>query len=531
MDCSTARRRPPARDASLVVTAGTADRPVADECLLTLTAHGFAPDRLDDVGVAGLHRLLAHVDTITAADAVVVLAGMEGALASVVGGLTGAPVVAVPTSVGYGASLEGVTALLAMHASCAAGVTVVGIDNGYGAACAIAPDADVTTAYVNCSAGVAGDMLLGAFVDAGADPDEIAATVAGLGLDGYAIAFEQVQRGGIAATFANVVTEVHGHEHRTVSAIAALLDAADLPERVRADAHRVFAVLADAEGAVHGIDPGDVELHEVGSLDAIVDVVGTVAALQSLGVEHIVSSPIAVGHGVVRASHGDLPNPPPAVARLLATRAVPIVGVETTMELSTPTGVALLVALADRFGTAPAMGVDNVGYGAGTADPPGRPNVVQVLVGTATVASATPRPGRAAMQLEVNVDDVTGEVLAHTITAAIAAGAHDAWATPIVMKKGRPAHTVAALVDPAAADAVAAVLLSETGSLGIRAVAVERWPQQRHETVVDVDGHPIRVKVASGRAKPEHDDAAKAAAALGRPLRDVLRRAETLALG
>jgi NCAIR mutase (PurE)-related protein len=122
----------------LVVAAGTADRSVADECLLTLTAHGFAPTRLDDVGVAGLHRLLAHLDTVTAADAVVVVAGMEGALASVVGGLTGAPVVAVPTSVGYGASLDGVTALLAMHASCAAGVTVVGIDNGYGAACAVA---------------------------------------------------------------------------------------------------------------------------------------------------------------------------------------------------------------------------------------------------------------------------------------------------------------------------------------------------------------------------------------------------------
>src|SRR6185436_576644 len=133
--------RPPATDRDgrvLVIAAGTADRPVADECLVTLRAHGFAPDRLDDVGVAGLHRLLAHLDAVTGADAVVVLAGMEGALASVVGGLTGAPVVAVPTSVGYGASLEGITALLAMHASCAAGVTVVGIDNGYGAACAVA---------------------------------------------------------------------------------------------------------------------------------------------------------------------------------------------------------------------------------------------------------------------------------------------------------------------------------------------------------------------------------------------------------
>jgi uncharacterized protein (TIGR00299 family) protein len=389
----------------------------------------------------------------------------------------------------------------------------------------------MTTAYVNCSAGVAGDMLLGALVDAGADPDEIAATVAGLGVDGYALTFEPVQRGGIAATFANVVTDDHGHEHRPVSAIEKLLDAADLPDRVRVDARRVFGVLAESEGAVHGIDPADVELHEVGALDAIVDVVGTVAALHALGVERIVSSPVATGHGVVRASHGDLPNPPPAVARLLAGRAVPVVGVETTMELSTPTGVALLVALADRFGALPAMSVERVGYGAGLADPAGRPNVVQVLLGTEAPASTTPRPGRAAVQLEVNVDDVTGEVLAHTITAAIAAGAHDAWATPIVMKKGRPAHTVAALVDPAGADQVAAVLLAETGSLGIRAVAVERWPQQRRETVIDVDGHPIRVKVAAGRAKPEHDDAVAAAAALGRPLRDVLREAERRALG
>ena len=388
----------------------------------------------------------------------------------------------------------------------------------------------MTTAYVNCSAGVAGDMLLGALVDAGADRDEIGATIAGLGVDGYAIAFERVQRGGIAATFANVITDDHGHEHRPVSAIEKLLDAADLPERVRADALRVFAVLAEAEGAVHGIDRGDVELHEVGALDAIVDVVGAVAALHNLGVERIVSSPIATGHGVVRAAHGDLPNPPPAVARLLASRSVPVLGVETTMELSTPTGVAVLVALADGFGTLPAMSVERVGYGAGTADPAGRPNVVQVLLGTETQASPTPRPGRAAVQLEVNVDDVTGEVLAHTISAAIGAGAHDAWATPIVMKKGRPAHTVAALVDPADADRIAAVLLAETGSLGIRSVAVERWPQQRHETVVDVDGHPIRVKVAAGRAKPEHDDAVAAATALGRPLRDVLRQAEILAL-
>ena len=208
---------------------------------------------------------------------------------------------------------------------------------------------------------------------------------------------------------------------------------------------------------------------------------------------------------------------------------MPVVGVDTSMELSTPTGVAILTALADSFGALPAMTVEAAGYGAGHADPPGRPNVVQVLVGTPAAASATPRPGRSAVALEVNVDDVTGEVLAHTVAALLAAGAHDAWATPIVMKKGRPAHTVAALADPADAERLAALMLAETGSLGLRATTVERWPQRRADTTIELDGQLIRVKVADGRAKPEHDDAVAAARALGRPLRDVLREAETRA--
>ena len=230
----------------------------------------------------------------------------------------------------------------------------------------------MTTAYVNCSAGVAGDMLLGALVDAGADREAVASALSGLGVDGYALSFERVQRGGIAATWANVVTDQHGsHPHRPVRAVLDLLAAGDLDDAVRSSAERVFIALAEAEGAVHGIDPADVELHEVGALDAIVDVVGVAAALESLGIERIVASPIAVGHGAVSAAHGLLPNPPPAVARLLASRHVPVVGVETGMELSTPTGVAVLVALAERFGALPSMSVHAVGYGAGTADTPG----------------------------------------------------------------------------------------------------------------------------------------------------------------
>jgi pyridinium-3,5-bisthiocarboxylic acid mononucleotide nickel chelatase len=385
-------------------------------------------------------------------------------------------------------------------------------------------------AYFNCAAGVAGDMLLGALIDAGADASVVEATVAGLGVAGWTLSFERTQRGGITATHAVVETEGEGHPHRPVSEIRGLLDDADLTARVRDRAWRVFDTLAAVEAAIHGVPADEVVFHEVGAIDAIVDVLGVCAALDALGVDRVVSSAVAVGHGTVRTSHGDLPNPPPAVARLFATRDVPIVGVDTTMEISTPTGVALLVALADSFGALPAVAVESVGWGAGTADPAGRPNVVQVLIGTPAAAATAPRPGRTAVVLEVNVDDVTGEVLAHTVAALLAAGAHDAWAAPIVMKKGRPAHTAAALVDPADVDRLATVLLAETGSLGLRATSVERWPQRRAEATIDVGGHPVRVKVADGRAKPEHDDAVAAARALGRPLRDVLREAETRAL-
>jgi len=384
-------------------------------------------------------------------------------------------------------------------------------------------------------------MLLGSLVDAGADRQEIAeaiaAAIASVGIDGYALTFERVQRGGIAATWANVVTHESrrrphgdgGHVHRRVSEILALLAAADLPDGVRTKAERVFTTLAAAEGAVHGVNPDDVELHEVGAVDAIVDVVGIAAGLEHLGIDRLVASPIAMGHGSVQSAHGRLPSPPPAVARMVAERQIPVVGIDTTMELATPTGVAALATLADGFGPLPSMTVDAVGYGAGSADPPGRPNVVQLLVGEPAGLSATSRPGRTAIELAANVDDVTGEVLAHTVAALLATGAHDAWISPIVMKKGRPGHTIHALADPADLDRLATVLLAETGSLGLRATTVERWPQQRTEVTVDVDGHPVRVKVAAGRVKAEHDDATAAARILGRPLRTVLRQAESRA--
>jgi pyridinium-3,5-bisthiocarboxylic acid mononucleotide nickel chelatase len=384
---------------------------------------------------------------------------------------------------------------------------------------------------VQCSAGIAGDMLLGALVDAGADQQVVTEALGGLGVEGYTLTFERVQRCGVAATRAIVVVDERDvHAHRLASQLRKLLDAAELPERTRSRAHAVFTALAAAEATVHGVDPDDVEFHEVGAVDAIVDVVGIAAALEALAIDELVAGPVATGRGTITAAHGSLPNPPPAVARLLASRNMPVVGVDTELELATPTGVAVLAALATSFGALPAMTVTSVGYGAGRADTPGRPNVVQVIVGEApSTAAVAPRPGRTASQLDVNVDDVTGEVIAHTIAALVAAGAFDAWATPIVMKKGRPAHVVSALCDPALVEPVAAVLVAETGSLGLRATTVERWPQRRREAFVEIGGHRIGVKLGEGRAKVEHDDAAAAALALGRPLRQVLGEAERLA--
>lgn len=399
--------------------------------------------------------------------------------------------------------------------------------------------------WFNCQAGVAGDMTMASLVDAGADPDVIAQTIAGLGMGGYALLFERVQRCGVRSTWANVVIDHDDHDHdephggpaphvphRPVREILALLDGAELPDRVRRRSRTVFERLAEVEGAIHGIAPADVELHEVGSLDSIIDVVGVCAALESLAIEEVRCSPIAVGHGSVRSAHGVIPNPAPATTALLAEASVPTTGLDTTMEVSTPTGVALMTTLATAFGPMPSMVAEAVGYGAGTADTPDRANVVQAVVGTseAAVAGSTGgSDGTPVALLEANVDDVTGEVLAHSVAQLLAAGAHDAWISPIVMKKGRPAHTVSALCDPSTVGTLRDVLVRETGTLGVRLTTLVRWPQRRSEITVDVGGHAVRVKLAEHRIKPEFDDAAAAASALAIPVRHVLDRAAALA--
>lgn len=398
--------------------------------------------------------------------------------------------------------------------------------------------ASTTTAWFHCGAGTAGDMTLAALVDAGADPLSVQTILAGLDLDGYALTFERTQRSGITATRALVAVHQHDHqhnqkprhiEHRTWLDIDRLLSKSDLPPRVKERARHVFSLLARVEADIHGVSPDDVEFHEVGSIDAIVDVVGVCAALEVLGVDSITCGPIAVGCGEISSAHGILPNPAPAVTALGALRRVPLVGLDDRRELATPTGVALMVGLADSFGPLPPMAVQAVGYGAGAADISGRANVVKVVLGAPKGGTPIPDGAERVRLFEANVDDVTGEVIAHTIAALLAAGAHDAWATPIVMKKGRPAYTVHALCDPTIAESIAAVLIAETGTLGLRGTTLDRWPQERRDVVVDVDGHDIRVKISNGRAKVEHDDALRAAQELHLPLREVLSRAERAA--
>lgn len=376
-------------------------------------------------------------------------------------------------------------------------------------------------AWFHPFAGISGDMALGALLDTGADLATVRSTIAGLGIDGWRIEPERVDRAGISATYAGVRTDDDAH-HRPWRVIDDLLAGADLPLRIEQRARAVFARLAEVEGALHGVDPADVHFHEVGSLDAVVDVVGVATALETLGIDTVTSGPVAIGHGTVRAAHGVLPNPAPAVPRLLV--GAPVRGVDAAHELTTPTGAALLAGICAGFGPIPAMTITASGYGAGRRDTPGAPNVTQVVLGV----TADVTPDEQLVVLEANVDDATGEVLGHLVDQLMAAGARDAWLTPIVMKKGRPAHTISALVDPAHLATLRDLLARESGSIGVRAGAVQRWAAPRHGETVDLDGHHIAIKVTAHRAKAEFADAVAAAAALDRPVREVIAEAEAL---
>jgi pyridinium-3,5-bisthiocarboxylic acid mononucleotide nickel chelatase len=376
-------------------------------------------------------------------------------------------------------------------------------------------------AWFHCFAGIAGDMALGSLMDAGAELSEVMGLLRRLPLRGWNLRLEPVLRGGISATRAvveardDVVVRTHRH-------IIGLVEEARLPPRVARRSLDTFGALADVEGRLHRRSPQNVHFHEVGSQDTLIDVVGTAASLEVLGVGEISASSVATGTGTVRTSHGLLPNPSPAVVRLL--QGIPTFGRQTSVELTTPTGAAILAAMASSFGPLPPMRISATGFGAGSKEIEGLPNCTQVVIGESIEENTT--DGQPVFVLETNLDDATGEVLAHALQAVLRAGAHDAWITPVVMKKGRPGHVMSALVDTALVETVRGVMQIETGTLGVRGTQMQRWPATRSMGAVEVEGLPVRVKVSPGRVKAEQSDAARVATRTGLPLREVLTRAE-----
>ena len=367
--------------------------------------------------------------------------------------------------------------------------------------------------WVDASAGIAGDMLLGALLDAGASLDAVRSAVGAVVPGEVAVRTSTVTRAGLRALKVDVESIGESHPHRSWARIRTLLASADLPTAVREPALAVFARLADAEGRVHGIPPDDVAFHEVGSWDAIADIVGVCAALADLGVGRVTASPVAVGSGRVHAAHGDLPVPPPAVLELARGWQV-LAGGEG--ELATPTGMALLRALADDCGAAPRRSrSQRSGSGRARATPQGGANVVRVVLG-APVGDA---PTTSDMWvLETNVDDLDPRLWPTVLSALLAAGAADAWLVPILMKKGRPAHTLCVLAADAERAALRDAIFALTPTLGMRETPVSRVGLARGWRTVALTGGEVRVKVGlrAGRiaaATAEFEDAAALARA------------------
>jgi hypothetical protein len=351
---------------------------------------------------------------------------------------------------------------------------------------------------------------------------ELETILRGLPLDGWSLDAEQVVRSGVGATSVRVHSSENGVV-RTWGNVRSLLAEASLPEPLRARAIGAFSRLAEAEARIHRVSLDRVHFHEVGAVDAILDVVAVCAGMHLLGVERATCGPVAMGTGMTKAAHGFVPIPAPAVVELL--RGAPTIATDIPHELCTPTGAALLAEWVGDWGPQPEMIVERVGYGAGSRDLD-RPNVIRLLVGE---VARTMGSGQA-LVLETTIDDLPGDLLPPVLDALRAAGATDAWARPVLMKKGRPGQEITCVSDPWHGDTLRAVLFRETTTLGVRGYLVERWHLQREWVTVDVAGSPVRLKI--GRlggevvnVAPEYEDCAAAAAATGLALKEVFARA------
>jgi len=383
-------------------------------------------------------------------------------------------------------------------------------------------------AILDPSHGISGDMTLGALVDVGLDVDWLRALPGALGLAGVSVRVADVKRGEIACKKVDfdIPPQPHG---RHFAHIASIVDGSSAPDAVKRAAMEAFTQLTDVEAAIHGTTREKVHLHEVGAVDAILDVVGTVWGLHLLGVDAVFNTPVTLGDGFVDAAHGRMAVPAPATLRLLEGIAVRP-GPEGAGELTTPTG-AVLVRVLSRGAPPSAFTPRKSGYGAGTRDPAGRANALRIILADSADGMA---PAEPMALLACDIDDMGGEFVAGAAEALRTAGAADVTLVQTVMKKGRPGVRLEVLCALADADRLESVLLSESSSIGVRRTIVSRRALARRELVVVVDGQSIRVKEVtlpdgSTRLKPEWDDVQSAARALGRPAPDVAERARRAA--
>jgi hypothetical protein len=386
------------------------------------------------------------------------------------------------------------------------------------------------TLYFDCFAGISGDMTLGALVAAGADPLALKERLALLDLEGFEVEFERVDRSGISATRAVVRLTKEEKHHRHLSDIERIIGGSRLNDAVKGRALKIFGRLAEAEARVHNVPVSKIHFHEVGAVDAIVDVVGACVCFELLGVERFASSALHVGSGTVEMAHGRFPVPPPAVAELL--RGAPVYSTDIKGELVTPTGAAIVATVCESFGPMPLMRVESTGYGAGTREYQNFPNVLRVLVGDSEAASggAGGAGGAGAdeelLMVETNVDDVSPQVLGYLLERALACGALDCFFTGVQMKKNRPGVLISILCRPSEREALTGLLFEETPTLGVRTYAVSRRALEREAVTVETEFGRISVKVArrGGRvlgATPEFEECREAALAHGVPLRVV----------
>ena len=380
-------------------------------------------------------------------------------------------------------------------------------------------------AYLDCPSGISGDMTLGALVDAGVPLDRLNEAIASLGLPGVKLLAQEVKKHGFRATQITVEHEPE-HKHRHLHQIESMIDGSRLAPGQKETARRIFRRLAEVEAKVHGVTIQQVHFHEVGAIDSIADIVGAAVGWDLLRVERLVVSPIPTGSGRITIAHGECSIPAPATAELL--RGIPLAASDVQAELTTPTGAAIVAALAQGFGPLPAMTVETIGYGAGRRDLPGQANILRLLVGEAAEAAES---NDAAWVLETNLDDASGELIGHCIAQLWDAGPLDVYTTAIQMKKNRPGTKLSVLCRAEKIAALEAIVFRETGTLGIR-----RWPTARHVLPREirqvatawgpVDGKLGRLDDGSVHFAPEYESCRRIAAEHQVPLREVYAAAQ-----